>query len=954
MNDLLWQAKLHARLHDPAEKALVLLRDPAGHEGGTSRELHQLLFPEGVNARVQAAVRRADWWASAADRPQFPRQASDGRFAAWSQVNFAKDPVLIHPLTGDELDLRQSGGLRETDVEAIKQQSLEHSRRLLEAVDGTQNPRKAALALWRFGPELEAADDGQKLGELWRLLPADTRVPDHSIWEHLDLVAAFAGAFAADAQGECALLNLSIGPVQDFIAAARTTSDLWAGSHLLSRLAWEAMRIVCNRLGPEAILFPRLRGVPLVDLWLIQDCGLPRALFQDQEWARSETDANPLFSAALPNRFLAIAPADQAVAIAHEIEAHLQQWVIAQAETALRQVLKEAGGEDSPNLPAYQQIQDQLRGFPEVHWSVTPYSALVADGERDVRTDSLAEAMRPFFPSEQAAAPGFLGSDAWQVLQRPVELEGEAKFYQPNPGALYPALHELGERVVAAAKAVRPFPASTQEGYRCSLTAVAEWLTEDRRQLELSPGQRDQAATLWSRLAEKQPSWARKGEHLGALAMLKRLWPTLFVAELRTALDKFFSRLVVSTHTMALATSLNKLGERELEVDETLRQRLEREERVALPRQLVQRLRKNKDFDLIARIPGWLDAAREEGDEALEQARKQLGDWLGVKPEAYYALLSMDGDRMGAWLSGHKEFTISYGESFHPRIRAGMQQRFSGHQALQAYLKSARTVSPARHMAISGALNDFSSVIARDVAEREHMGRILYAGGDDLLAMFAISDLLPAMRRLRLAYSGQPPMEGEDSSGMRFQRGFVYRQGRLHLTMGRKATASAGAVIAHHQAPLGAVLQALREAEQRAKRFGRDAFSLVIVKRAGGALELTQHWRSEDGLDLVLALQELAAAFHKDTGASRRAAYNVHDWLADLPEPAMVGGEAAFRQMLEAMLSHQFNRQGLTQPEHAERLARLCPADSAAEAIKFIENFLSVAEFLGRETRSAS
>ena len=38
-----WQVKLHARLHDPAEKALVLLRDPAGHEGGTSRALQRLL-----------------------------------------------------------------------------------------------------------------------------------------------------------------------------------------------------------------------------------------------------------------------------------------------------------------------------------------------------------------------------------------------------------------------------------------------------------------------------------------------------------------------------------------------------------------------------------------------------------------------------------------------------------------------------------------------------------------------------------------------------------------------------------------------------------------------------------------------------------------------------------------------------------------------------------------------
>ena len=39
----LWQTKLHARLHDPAEKALVLLRDPEGHEGGSSRVLHRLL-----------------------------------------------------------------------------------------------------------------------------------------------------------------------------------------------------------------------------------------------------------------------------------------------------------------------------------------------------------------------------------------------------------------------------------------------------------------------------------------------------------------------------------------------------------------------------------------------------------------------------------------------------------------------------------------------------------------------------------------------------------------------------------------------------------------------------------------------------------------------------------------------------------------------------------------------
>ena len=117
------------------------------------------------------------------------------------------------------------------------------------------------------------------------------RVPDHSIWDHLDLTSAFAGAFAADPDGDAALLALSIGPVQGFIASARTTSDLWAGSHLLARLAWEAMKPVCEALGPDAILFPRLRGVPQVDLWLRDEMNLPAELFKGWDSARKPPSA---------------------------------------------------------------------------------------------------------------------------------------------------------------------------------------------------------------------------------------------------------------------------------------------------------------------------------------------------------------------------------------------------------------------------------------------------------------------------------------------------------------------------------------------------------------------------------------------------------------------------------------------------------------------------------------
>lgn len=350
-NDFVWQTKLAARLHDPVEKALVLLRDPAGHENGTSRALRRLLgfdqpgadidpdndealvnvlFKKGLPLPMYRHVQRADWWAAAADRPQFPLQeitvttkSGEQKNLAvtdWAQVRWAKHPVLVHPLTGAQFDLGRHGALSDTNVQDIKQRSFDHFSRLV-AVLGARDEtsadwRKLLQAFWRFGPELTEEADNGKLGALWGLLPADTRIPDHSIWDHLDLTSAFAGAFAADPQGEVALLTLSIGPVQSFIAAARKMDDLWAGSHLLSRLSWEAMRPLCERLGPDAILFPRLRGIPQVDLWLRDAMGLPNDLFANSDWMQGGTDANPLFSAALPNRFVAVVPASQAKDIA--------------------------------------------------------------------------------------------------------------------------------------------------------------------------------------------------------------------------------------------------------------------------------------------------------------------------------------------------------------------------------------------------------------------------------------------------------------------------------------------------------------------------------------------------------------------------------------------------------------------------------------------------------------
>lgn len=1011
----LWQTKVAARLHDPAEKSLVLLRDPQGHENGTSRALSRLLgfdrivpdspieadnekalvttvFKKGIPADMYRHVQRADWWAAAADRPQFPMDeitvplgSGEQRSMAvsrWAQVNWARDPVLIHPLTGEKFNLKKLGGLASTPIEAVKTRSWQHFSELARRLGAGQGEpsdwRKLLLGFWRFGPEQEITEadtaDHDQLGELWKVLPADTRIPDHSIWDHLDLTSAFAGAFAADVDGEAALLTLSIGPVQPFIAAARTTSDLWAGSHLLSRLSWEAMRPICEQLGPDAILFPRLRGIPQVDLWLREQMGLPSELFEHCDWQSMRTDANPLFSAALPNRFVAVVPASQARAIVQSAEQAVRQWLHQLGEQCVDELLDLAGLADQQgNCVAYEQMLDQLRDFPEIHWAVVPFSLIRCRNkqkQRDLDFGELSAAMRPFFVDD-GTEPGFLGSSAWQVLSEDIELVDEngrkTVFMSPNPGALYPAVFDLAERALAAAKTCRQFTQTGQEGWRCTLTGENEWLTTDREQLYWNQTYRQNQQTLWTRIASTRKSLVKEGEHLSALPAIKRLWPTLFKRQVDNALGiadsirgESVSRFVVSTHTMALAHQL--ATNLDMPVSDDLKAHLhDQAYRVALPRKLANELhRSDADFDALARIPGWLDAARESDDESMQQAvQREIQGLLGGKVETYYSLIMMDGDRMGAILSGDESTgtAISYLDSFHPTVRDGFEERADKHEAIRKYGTQRRAMTPNRHLSISGALNDFSQIVAPHVVEEEYLGRLIYAGGDDVLAMLPVADMLPVMQRLRDAYSGvSADGDNVDWGELRGRKtlvckgGFAWLDGRLMRMMGEYATASCGAIIAHHQAPLSAVLRELRNAEKRAKSEGqRDAFSIAVIKRSGGALYLTEKWGRP--LEILGATRD----FLSGADVSRRAVYHTLEWLKENELPLNAFDTGMAQHLLLYQLSRQASGSSKAQaPVLAQALADLATQWPAHQRVNRLRNFLSVAEFLARETRKGA
>lgn len=968
-NETLWHTKLAARLHDPAEKALVLLRDPAGHEGGSTMEVgKELGFPTHLAQRrdgsavekltlpdeIERIVKQADHWAAAADRAQFPKDTNE-RFVEWAQVRFADEGELVHPLSGERYEIRNIG--QQVLTEHIKAVSGDHFKRLIHnKPDGSPDYRLTALAFWRFGPELGKELRG--IGHLWNLLPADTRTPDHTIWQHLDLTSALAGAMATGSRP--ALLTLSIGPVQDFIAAARSTSDLWAGSHFLSTLAWQAMKEVATAYGPDAILFPQLRAVPVVDLWLIEE-GVRGALFEKADWNDTNTDYNPLFVAALPNKFVAIVPEGEAASLAHQIREHLRRWVQDEARAMLDRLLKEKEiGEQPRGQHCYRQLEEQLRDFPEVHWAIVPW----------LNAGQAQSHLQTFCPIDEQ--PPFFTSQAWTILKNPIEPEQGWRFWEPNDGMLYPAVHELGERTLASAKSARPFSQLIQHGYRDSLTGEYEWLTLDQRQLtERSP--RKRTDTLWAKVSIAKPSWAKKGEHLSAFGLIKRLWPERFIDWIKNsrwsndlARKPDLSRYVISTHVMALAPSLERLmtdGPAHLRIDDpTEREKARRAyaqleeqtrsfERPPLPRRLMRKELRERDWwEVATRLPTLIEQERERVEDEQEEASiarvmNQIETAIGQPAERYYSLLLMDGDRLGAWLSGKSALT--YEQVFHSKVAAGL--RSYNHPDLQRYLVASRPTSPARHMAISSALNGFALDLVRYVVEEESLGKVLYAGGDDVMAMVCVRDLLNAMALLRLAYSGgvpdEQPMPSISTADMKLKRGFVQLRNRLYQAMGTKATASCGAVIAHHQAPLAMVLRELRAAEQRAKKEGgRDAFSITVMKRSGGVLTLTAKWG--EPLAVLLALRDFLA----DPAVSRRAVYNSLVWLQDLPRDAS-------DEMLGRLLGYQFKRQtaGDTAWNNhdgwnlCQRIAVLACRDN--NRLDWLFRFMGVAEFLAREAR---
>lgn len=191
-------------------------------------------------------------------------------------------------------------------------------------------------------------------------------------------------------------------------------------------------------------------------------------------------------------------------------------------------------------------------------------------------------------------------------------------------------------------------------------------------------------------------------------------------------------------------------------------------------------VREEEDGALVfsSRLAEWVPN-RVERERIAKDMDKILERYAGkVWPQPYYALLSADGDNMGAAID---YLTIQP----HPQDE---------------------------HRKMSVSLSQFA-VKVRSIVER-HQGALVYSGGDDVLAYLPLHTVLPCADELAEKFSEAMSV--------------------FKIAEGVSPTLSTGIVVAHHLEPLSDALELAREAEKMAKTVdGKHGLAITVSKRSG-------------------------------------------------------------------------------------------------------------------------
>jgi len=229
---------------------------------------------------------------------------------------------------------------------------------------------------------------------------------------------------------------------------------------------------------------------------------------------------------------------------------------------------------------------------------------------------------------------------------------------------------------------------------------------------------------------------------------------------------------------------------------------------------------------------------------------------------------------------------VPLGTTLHPDIESWF--RGLGGDARELADRAAK-MTPAAHAAITRACEAFSLRIASAVMA-DQLAYLVYAGGDDVLALTALADAPMLARELRLAFGGYMEIRaGREVKGFQVGRGFWRVRGEPAQTFGRSAGLSGALVIFHHKHPLQAGVEESRRAEKWAKSAERkDTLAITILRRSGQPTLCRLGWtdpgRLAQGGQRADAIEDLLALV-AEIAAGRLSPSFLHILKASLERP---------------------------------------------------------------------
>lgn len=624
----------------------------------------------------------------------------------------------------------------------------------------------------------------------------------------------------------------AIGPVQSYIVTARRTEDLWAGSRLLSVLMEAGLQKV--PVDKANYIFPPAN--------------------KDGSWPEN-----------LPNRAVLLAQSGQGTAVAQIMETAVRQKWQTISDEVKKYLRTEIIG--TPAITGWEEIWErQIPGWLEVYWAIYPW-------------------------------------------QKDKESYGEA--------------YGHASKWLDARKQLRHFPPHEEFDVKSTLGGIRQALRGDRDEWT--------ARRFWELVARKsQLGNVRSGERLDAIGTIKRFaqeagqithpddrFPStscIASADFRYALitqktesevGKAVKEFVATLDT--LVKSFNNREQKRLRFRENS-EPINKLRHIAKDPIAQQLLRYDGDYfypDFYTTVR-FLETVGQDKSSALSDTQKRCVDNAAHSlrrlysacqeakiplPSSYFAVLAMDGDKMGTHLS-----------------QKGIIQE--------------------KHALFSQQLADFAQNQVPDIVEKQFPGALVYAGGDDVLALLPISCVLEVAEALRLAFEVEMTKVG----------------------LADKVTASTGIVLVHQQNPLQTAVELAQAAENEAKDvYERQALAVRQVVRSGTPRHTGSKWQPAGLQEPFLAIMRELQQKFRDGNLSAKFA---HDLLAEAPALDSIP------EAYEAEIDRLLKRHGLKTPgDLPKQLAMVAQGEldqvNGRFGLKRLADWVLVARFLGQGGRKA-